>query len=142
MPPNVKFEVDDAESEWPYHAPFDYIHGRSLCGAIGDWDKLYGQALQHLKPGGWMEVQEYEVWFHSDDGTLEKLATNCVEYQERLDEASQKFGKQMNSVQTLEGKMKNAGFDDVRSDVYKVSASLPCSRPFINFTFSCANRSL
>lgn len=121
MPPNVKFEVDDAESEWPYHAPFDYIHGRSLCGAIGDWDNLYGQALQHLKPGGWMESQEYEVWFHSDDGTLEKLATKCVEYQQRLDEASEKFGKKMNSVWTLEGKMKDAGFENVKSDIYKVS---------------------
>ena len=121
VPPNVKFEVDDAESEWPYSAPFDYIHGRSLCGAIGDWDKLYRQALQHLKPGGWMESQEYEMWLHSDDGTLENLATNCMEYQERLDEASEKFGKKMNSVRMLEGKMKDAGFEDVTSDVYKVS---------------------
>lgn len=122
MPPNVKFEVDDAEFDWSYNARFDYIHGRSLCGSIGDWDKLYGQALRHLQPGGWMESQEYEVWFHSDDGTLETLATNCVKYQETLDEASEKFGKKMNSVQLLEGKMKNAGFEDVTSDIYKVSA--------------------
>ena len=124
VPPNVKFEVDDAESEWPYNAPFDYIHARSLCGAIGDWPKLYGQALQHLKPGGWMECQEYEMGLHSDDGTLESLATNCVEYMAKLDEASEKFGKKMNIVRTLEGKMRDAGFEDVRSDIYKVVPSI------------------
>ncbi|KAI9848913.1 MAG: hypothetical protein M1830_007259, partial [Pleopsidium flavum] len=123
VPPNVKFEVDDAESEWPYNAPFDYIHGRSLCGSIGNWPKLYAQALEHLKPGGWIELQEYEMWLHSDDGTLENLATNCVEYQEKLDEASEKFGKKMNIVKTLEGEMRKAGFADVRSDIYKVPLS-------------------
>jgi len=71
-----------------------------------------------------MESQEYEMWIHSDDGTLENFARNCVEYQERLDEASTKFGKQMNSVRLLEGKMRDAGFVDVRSDIYKVSSNM------------------
>ncbi len=74
-----------------------------------------------------MESQEYEMWLYSDDGTLEKLATNCVEYQERLDEASEKFGKKMNSVNLLEGRMRDAGFVDVRSDIYKVCWSAACS---------------
>jgi len=89
-----------------------------------------------------MEVQEYEVWLNSDDGTLEKLATNCMEYMKRLDEASEKFGKKMNIVQLLEGKMKNAGFVDVKSDIYKVFAALPRCRLFVKSSFSCANRSL
>lgn len=70
-----------------------------------------------------MELQEYEMWLHSDDGTLENLATNCVEYQEKLDEASEKFGKKMNIVKTLEGEMKKAGFTEVTSDIYKVRHS-------------------
>ncbi len=67
------------------------------------------------------------MWLHSDDGTLENLATNCTEYQEKLDEASEKFGKKMNIVKTLEGKMTKAGFADVRSDIYKVFPHIPSS---------------
>ncbi|PMD58868.1 S-adenosyl-L-methionine-dependent methyltransferase [Hyaloscypha bicolor E] len=37
---------------------FDYIHSRHMVMAIRDWPKLMRRALNHLKPGGWMETQE------------------------------------------------------------------------------------
>lgn len=40
-PPNVRFEVDDYEDEWLYGKnKFDYIHLRSLTGAVKNWPKL------------------------------------------------------------------------------------------------------
>ncbi|KAK1146255.1 hypothetical protein N8T08_003345 [Aspergillus melleus] len=45
-PPNVVFEVDDVEAEWPPRRPFDLIHARYMCGSIQDWPKLFHQAYQ------------------------------------------------------------------------------------------------
>ncbi|KIW10107.1 hypothetical protein PV08_11067 [Exophiala spinifera] len=46
VPPNVKFEVDDVESEWPYSQPFDYIHSRYMAGSIADWPRLMYQCYK------------------------------------------------------------------------------------------------
>src|SRR4051794_18689006 len=62
VPPNCRFVIDDVESEWPYREKFDVIHARTLCGSIRDWPRLYQQIFDHLKPGGWVEFQEYEAW--------------------------------------------------------------------------------
>jgi hypothetical protein len=47
VPPNVKFELDDAQLEWTYpENDFDFIHIRCLYGSIADWTKLYGQVFR------------------------------------------------------------------------------------------------
>ncbi|TQV93396.1 hypothetical protein V2A60_010191 [Cordyceps javanica] len=59
LPPNVRFIVDDAESPWLYpRNHFDYIHSRHTVMALKDWMRLFRRALEHLKPGGWIELQE------------------------------------------------------------------------------------
>ncbi|EGR46687.1 uncharacterized protein TRIREDRAFT_65965 [Trichoderma reesei QM6a] len=59
LPPNVRFMVDDVESPWLYpRNHFDYIHSRHTVMAIRDWDTLLRTALDHLKFGGWIELQE------------------------------------------------------------------------------------
>lgn len=122
VPPNLHFEVDDAESQWIFTKPFDYVHIRDLGGSIQDWPKLYRQCLQHLQPGGWLELQEFEVALKSDDDTME-LASNLAEFQQKLHEASEMFKRPMNIAETHKQKLVDAGFEDVREDVYKV----PCS---------------
>jgi hypothetical protein len=47
VPPNCTFELDDAESDWPYKPNlFDYIHGRDLYHSIRDWPRLVQQAYR------------------------------------------------------------------------------------------------
>lgn len=59
VPPNVRFMVDDVESPWLHNRNFfDYIHSRHTVMAIKDWPKLMRRALEHLRPGGWFEMQE------------------------------------------------------------------------------------
>lgn len=118
VPPNCTFEIDDFENEWLYNRPFDYIHGRELMGFIADHDHLFARAFQHLKPGGWFEVQTTDPWFYSDNGTHEK-ATNCKIFLTNLHEAGEKFGKSMGLVQTWREKMIKAGFVDVHCEVRK-----------------------
>ncbi|KAL6854020.1 S-adenosyl-L-methionine-dependent methyltransferase [Trichoderma novae-zelandiae] len=59
LPPNVRFMVDDVESPWLHpRNHFDYIHSRHTVMAIRDWSRLFRRALEHLKIGGWIELQE------------------------------------------------------------------------------------
>jgi len=47
VPPNCRFEIDDARDEWTYPPDyFDLIHIRSLFGSIDDWATLYKQAYK------------------------------------------------------------------------------------------------
>jgi hypothetical protein len=49
IPPNVRFEIDDAQLEWTYPAShFDFIHIRCLMGSIMDWPELFRQAHQYV----------------------------------------------------------------------------------------------
>jgi hypothetical protein len=59
LPPNVEFMVDDVEAPWLYpRNHFDYIHARHTVMAIKNWPKLLRRTFEHLKPGGWLELQE------------------------------------------------------------------------------------
>jgi len=58
--PNVTFQLSDAQSTWTYHDPFDLIHIRGLSGAFKNWTYIYTQSLAHLKPGGYIEVADFD----------------------------------------------------------------------------------
>lgn len=121
VPPNCRFYVEDAESEWVYSPleHFDFIHGRGLCGGIGDFPKFYIEAFQNLQPGGWIEMQEYEGALRSDDDTI-KNAPWINEWTELIDVASTKFGKRMNVAHLHKEWMEKVGLVDVHEEIYKV----------------------
>jgi hypothetical protein len=48
VPPNVKFEVDDVESEWSHDKPFDYIFCRYMAVCILDWPKLTRKIYEYV----------------------------------------------------------------------------------------------
>jgi hypothetical protein len=113
VPPNCKFLVDDFEDQWLFsnEGPFDFIHGRILCGSIRDWGKLFKQAYKHLKPGvcarllaryilkhllthsapnyqGWVEIQEYGMTYFSDDDPELTKIPNLAFWLETMKEAN------------------------------------------------------
>lgn len=60
VPMNVFFEIEDAE-DWdrpPDH--FDLIHFRGMNGAFRDWKAIYESVYYSLRPGGWIEVQDFD----------------------------------------------------------------------------------
>lgn len=67
MPPNVTFELDNAEHEWTHNEPFDFIHIRELGGAFSDWSKIYSEAAKHLKNGGMIEVADHNRVFLTNE---------------------------------------------------------------------------
>lgn len=58
-PPNLFFEFDDAQDEWTYTDPFDFIHIRGLLGGFANWKHVYTEAQKHLKMGGFLEVADF-----------------------------------------------------------------------------------
>jgi ubiquinone/menaquinone biosynthesis C-methylase UbiE len=119
--PNCQFIVDNAEEEWPWSSSeaFDLVHWRVLAGSIKDWPRMFSQAYGHIRPGGWLECHEHEVCVDSDDDTVQK-AGKVSEWFSRVVEASVKFGKRMDVAQDQKQHMIDAGFVDVRDDIYKV----------------------
>ncbi|KAJ5654265.1 hypothetical protein N7490_001268 [Penicillium lividum] len=119
-PSNCRFFIDDAESDWAYTPAeaFDYIHMRSMGGGIGDWPRLLKQAYQHVRPGGWVEVQEFEAMLTSDDGT-HVLAPTVIDWIDKLNKASTKFGKPMNVAPRVQSWMESGGFVNVTNDIFK-----------------------
>ena len=63
VPLNVFFEIDDAEEDggwtWP-EDEFDLVHLRFMLGAFKDWNAIYREAYRHLKPGGWIEIVDFD----------------------------------------------------------------------------------
>jgi cyclopropane fatty-acyl-phospholipid synthase-like methyltransferase len=121
VPPNCRFYVDDAEAQWtfPPEEHFDFIHGRGLAGSIAHWPNFYSQVYQNLNPGGWVEMQEYAGWITSDDDTIQR-APWTTEWCERQDVASTRFGKRLDVAHMHKQWLEEAGFEDVREQVFKV----------------------
>ncbi|KAJ5348081.1 uncharacterized protein N7506_001334 [Penicillium brevicompactum] len=124
VPPNCRFIVDDAEAEWLYSRsqPFDFIHARDMGGAIADWPRLLAQSFQHLRPGGWIELCEFEVMLQSDDDSIALAPTLC-EFLGHLDQASARFNRPMNIAQHHRRHLIEAGFEEVRDKLFKVPSS-------------------
>ncbi|KAL4776642.1 S-adenosyl-L-methionine-dependent methyltransferase [Aspergillus nidulans var. acristatus] len=119
VPPNVIFEVDDVESEWPPRAPFDFIHSRYMCGSIEDWPRLAQQAYNQLKPGGWIEFQDFYLVNYSEDGSL-KEGNNVNRFYELLREALDKINRPVTIGRELERIVKEAGFVNVHHEVFQL----------------------
>ncbi|KKA27159.1 hypothetical protein TD95_000388 [Thielaviopsis punctulata] len=121
VPPNCRFHVDDYEDDWTYREDekFDYIHGRALGGTCADWSKFYQRVMDNLKPGGWFEIQEYDAWVFSDDDSCDK-ARWTMEWVDKLDIASRKFGRTMNVARFHKQWMTEAGFEDVEEQVIRI----------------------
>ncbi|KAI8280963.1 Secondary metabolism regulator LAE1 [Colletotrichum sp. SAR 10_98] len=120
VPTNCKFHVDDYEDDWTYREDekFDYIHGRALSGTSSNWARFYDRVMGGLKPGGWVEMQEYDAWIFSDDDSFDR-AIWTKEWVTKLDDASKTYGKQINVARFHKQWMIDAGFEDVQELVYR-----------------------
>ncbi|RDW58231.1 S-adenosyl-L-methionine-dependent methyltransferase-10 [Coleophoma cylindrospora] len=119
IPPNLEFEVDDCEDDWNRKTNFDYIHIRSLSGAIKDWPRLLAQVFEYLNPGGWIEVTEFEVWVRSEDGSMQH-APMIQQWQENLIAAGAKIGRDFEVAVNLKDWIEKAGFTGITQHVSQV----------------------
>ena len=119
VPTNCQFQIDDFELDWTFAYPFDFIHARSIEGSVRDYKKLFSQAFENLKDGGWFEVDDSTVGVFCDDDTIER-APNLLKWRDKLLEASHIFNKRMGVSQNYKQWMIDAGFVNVKQKIYKV----------------------
>lgn len=115
--------MEDAEQEWTFSlSSFDYIHMRTLNGSIQDWNKLFQQSFDTLRPGGWIETYESECVFGSencelpDDSPLKSWSEYFHEAGKRM---SRTFHVLSENVQ-VEG-IRAAGFRNIKVVPLRVS---------------------
>lgn len=121
VPPNVFFEIDDAEEEdgwtWP-EDEFDLVHLRSMAGAFRDWRHVYGEALNHLRPGGWIEV--IDLAWQSDIYEAIRGRSIAETFLNHVRRASELSGRPR-SYQHLEPQiLMDLGFDNVSATSYEI----------------------
>ena len=121
VPLNVYFEIDDAEEEggWTYaDDDFDLVHFRSMMGAFTDWKDIYREAYRHVKPGGWIEVKDFDdhkalLQFFPPGSQVEPWLTAIAE-------GSKKSGRPR-GIKHLEHEMfTDLGFVDVSTEEYNI----------------------
>ncbi|KAH7143773.1 S-adenosyl-L-methionine-dependent methyltransferase [Dactylonectria macrodidyma] len=70
VPPNVKFLVDDVEDQWLNGDDIDFVHLRNMIPILKSPAGLLKQAITHMRPGGWVELQDVDGQCHTDDDTI------------------------------------------------------------------------
>ncbi|KAF4472630.1 hypothetical protein FALBO_469 [Fusarium albosuccineum] len=120
VPPNVQFYVDDLEESWDYPQPFDYIHSRMMTASIASWDKYLSDIFEvrNLAPGGYLELQELDIFAKSDDGSL--TAEHALsKWLTLIHGASVQLGRPYQDIDGLKSRMAEAGFTDIVETIFK-----------------------
>lgn len=82
---------------------------------------MYEQALNSLEPGGWFEVQEFEVWFYSQNPGGLPDDSAISRWQKLIDQGSVALGRRLNYASRFGHHLEEAGFVDIRTQIIKVS---------------------
>ncbi|ETI24408.1 hypothetical protein G647_03777 [Cladophialophora carrionii CBS 160.54] len=78
VPPNLTFEIADADEEWTFGRNFDLIHTRIMIdSSLRSWPHFFDEAFRALNPGGWVECQELDYNRRSDDNTIPADSRLC-----------------------------------------------------------------
>ncbi|KAM7211956.1 secondary metabolism regulator LAE1 [Rhypophila decipiens] len=112
VPPNVQFQIDDATLPWTFPpSHFDFIHARTLGGAIQDWPSVISQMYTHLVPGGYVELAEGRANFWCDDNSLSPESATYTWLTE-FRKLSEPLGFDISPK--LKGLLEAGGFEDVQ----------------------------
>lgn len=111
VPPNLHFQVDDANDNWTFPHPFDFIHCREPQSAIKG-PHLFSQAFQALKPGGWLEVRSTTLPLMCDDGTID--GTAFLKWSEEMLKIGRMMGTEFDNPYHYCRWMRETGFVNVQ----------------------------
>lgn len=125
VPESVTFEIQDcSDADWcrPF-GQLDFIHARTMAGALASYKNLIRTSRRYLKPGdGWLELHEVHPQPQCDDGTMPK-DWKFAEWEERLHHASRRKVDPPRPVRVahdLEHWMEECGYVDVSQLIFKL----------------------
>lgn len=112
--PNCRFYVEDVEQDWNFDNDFDFIFARMMVIALTDWPLFFQQAYAHLKPGGWLELQDLvSPMPRCDDGTAPPESPLMV-WGETMRTAARPRGIDLYAADHFTSHMREAGFVDIQ----------------------------
>lgn len=115
-PANVFFELDDAQNEWAYNEPFDFIHMRDLSGAFSNWNAIYTEVFKNLRRGGSLEI--------TDRGLIqfkkETPNSNTSIFNGAIRAAADKSGRPLDLNHLKKPVVDSAGLSVVKTRVFEV----------------------
>ena len=115
-PSNIFFELDDAQTEWAYNKPFDFIHMRNLSGAFSDWSAVYAEVSKNLKPGGTVEIIDRGlIQFKKDTPN-----SNTSIFNGAIQSAADKSGRPLDLNHLKKPVFDSAGLSVVKTRVFEV----------------------
>ncbi|KAG6025362.1 hypothetical protein E4U19_003231 [Claviceps sp. Clav32 group G5] len=118
VPPNVSFIVDDCELDW-IERDVDLAHFRFTIVILKNTSQVLGHAFESLRPGGWIELQEFLPTVLCDDGTMPDDDPVKVLY-EKIERSFEKFGLRVTLPPKLEPYLREAGFENIHCQIMKV----------------------
>ncbi|KAK4169238.1 S-adenosyl-L-methionine-dependent methyltransferase [Cladorrhinum sp. PSN259] len=120
VPFNVEFHIENAEDEWirPQNA-VDLVHIRNMEGCFSDWPFIYGQAFDCIKPGGWIEVIDWED-FTADGNFLGMFPQGSPAHilTAAIREAAEVVGRPVAGFHLNRQMLLDVGFVDIYERVY------------------------
>ncbi|KAF5502954.1 Secondary metabolism regulator LAE1 [Colletotrichum fructicola] len=121
IPGNVDFLIDDIGDEWvdPISNDFDFIHARDFLPYIADASMILDKAHNHLKPGGWIETQDFNAVLSCDDGTMPEDFP-VTEFWAHLQTAQQRAACDLRIAARTGELLHQAGFINVQCRTYKI----------------------
>lgn len=111
VPPNCRFEVDDAEDEWVFSHKFDYVHARYMSGSFSNFPAVFAMSYENMNPGAWIEFQDYYVKLQAMDDSL--AGTALERWNDCVIEGVSRMGKNALACAKYKSQLLDAGFVDV-----------------------------
>ena len=104
----------DAEKSWDFATePFDFIHSRLLVNGMHAWSEFFKRGIQHLNPGGWMEVQEVAYPMQVTEPGVSIEDSPILKWSNLHKDAAAKTGIDCGAAATFKHLMVEAGFVNV-----------------------------
>lgn len=119
--PNVEFRIDDFDKPWVFDSPIDLVHSRICAGiAIQNWPNYLAEAYKCLRPGGWVEAQDFVLRPYSDDDSL-PAESKIAQWHALSHEGLMVAGRNVWETSTeISSYFKDAGFVNVTVEEFKL----------------------
>ncbi|KAL0932917.1 methyltransferase domain-containing protein [Colletotrichum truncatum] len=112
VPPNCIFEIEDADKDWRWTIPFDFIFVRHMNSCFESWEKLLAQAFEHLEPGGYIELQDNAFPIQCPDDSMPEHSA-IARWSSLLVEGTNRIGRPIDTPSRFKQLLEEAGFEDV-----------------------------